>query len=54
MEENECSGCMYNLSTDNPECLSTIIDKCSNCKRGVREELASLFEDLFHKGDISI
>lgn len=50
MNENECKGCVYDLTNrivTNEERLKLIIENCCHCKRGVKEEYQDMFSDLY-------
>lgn len=52
MNKNECKGCINDLTNKvvtNKEIISTIIDNCSCCKRGVIEEWKDKVQDLYKK-----
>ena len=50
MKDNNCKGCIHD-STDkevsNIKILSNILDYCSCCKRGVKEEYQENLLDLY-------
>lgn len=48
--ENECKGCIYDLTDKveiNMEIFETILDNCSACKRSKKEEFKKDFCDLY-------
>lgn len=50
MKENECKGCVYDLTDrveTNAEKLIVIMDNCFACKRGKKEEYKDSFADLY-------
>lgn len=50
MGTNECKGCIYDIEDKKEyteKIISTIIDNCSCCKRGVIEEYQNKFSDLY-------
>lgn len=50
MKENECKGCIYDLTdrvVTDKEAFNIIMDKCSCCKRAVIEAYKHKLEDLY-------
>jgi len=52
IEENTCSGCIYDLTdrvVTDEEIFNNILDNCCACKRGVIAEYRDNFKDLYTK-----
>ena len=50
IDDNECSGCVYDIIPTSDEELRKLFDVCPLCRRGMREECKDQYQDLYMKG----